>query len=133
MLRAQQEQPLLMTDQQIRDELMTFIFAGSDTTATTLAFAMYELSRNAEVQQQVAAEVVEALAGCPGGEPGVLHRDQQLKQIACSEQGGACVATYTELGQRRLHVGACAELAACAPDRLLQAPSLRTWCRSSSC
>lgn len=67
LLRAQQQQPEVMTDKQIRDELMTFIFAGSDTTATTLAFAMYELSRRPELQQQVAEEVQQVLAACPEG------------------------------------------------------------------
>jgi cytochrome P450 len=67
LLRAQQQQPEVMTDKQIRDELMTFIFAGSDTTATTLAFAMYELSMRPELQQQVAEEVQRVLAACPEG------------------------------------------------------------------
>ena len=49
--------------------LRSFIFAGSDTTATTMAFAMYELSRRPELQEEVAREVQQVLAGCPEGEP----------------------------------------------------------------
>ena len=41
----------------------TMILAGSDTTATTLAFAIYELSRHPEVLAACAAEVDAALGG----------------------------------------------------------------------
>ncbi|HWH94126.1 MAG TPA: cytochrome P450 [Baekduia sp.] len=40
---------LLLTDANIRDEVMTMLFAGHDTTTSTVAFLFYELSRNAEL------------------------------------------------------------------------------------
>lgn len=63
MLRAQQEGNAVMSDRQLRDELQTMILAGSDTTATTLAFALYELSRHPEVAEAAAKEVDAALGG----------------------------------------------------------------------
>lgn len=46
-----------LSDDEIRDELVIFLFAGHDTTATTLAYALWQLGRNPEVQKRVAAEV----------------------------------------------------------------------------
>lgn len=46
-----------LTDEQIRDELLIFLFAGHDTTATTLAHSLWALGRDAALQDRVAAEV----------------------------------------------------------------------------
>jgi cytochrome P450 len=46
-----------LTDEEICDELIIFIFAGHDTTATTLAYAMWALGHHPEHQERVAAEV----------------------------------------------------------------------------
>ncbi|MFN2562645.1 MAG: cytochrome P450 [Jatrophihabitans sp.] len=48
-----------LTDAAIRDELLVFLIAGHDTTSTTLAYALWALGRNAEMQERVAAEVQE--------------------------------------------------------------------------
>ena len=50
-------QPL--TDEAIRDELIAFLVAGHDTTATTLTYALWALGRHREVQERVAAEAGE--------------------------------------------------------------------------
>lgn len=50
-------QPL--SDSEIRDEMIIFLFAGHDTTATTLTYALWALGRNPEVQERVLAEVGE--------------------------------------------------------------------------
>jgi cytochrome P450 len=46
-----------LSDSEIADELIVFLFAGHDTTATTLTYAMWELGRHPEIQDRVAAEV----------------------------------------------------------------------------
>lgn len=45
-----------MTPEAIVDELMLFLVAGHDTTATTLTAALWLLGRHPEVQEEVAAE-----------------------------------------------------------------------------
>ena len=54
-----------MTDQELRHEIGLMIFAGHETTATTLTWALYELARNDEVAQKLADEVDAVLAGRP--------------------------------------------------------------------
>lgn len=46
-----------LSDEEICDELIIFLFAGHDTTATTLTYALWALGRHAEYQDRVAAEV----------------------------------------------------------------------------
>jgi cytochrome P450 len=44
------------------DELMTFMFAGHETTANTLAWSMYALAKHPDVQQKVYEEIVREIA-----------------------------------------------------------------------
>jgi cytochrome P450 len=46
-----------LSDDEICRELVVFLIAGHDTTATTLAYAFWALGRHPEIQQRVAAEV----------------------------------------------------------------------------
>lgn len=48
-----------LSDKEIRDEMNIFLFAGHDTTATTLTYALWALGRHPEYQARVAAEVAE--------------------------------------------------------------------------
>ncbi len=48
-----------LSDAEIRDEMIIFLFAGHDTTATTLTYALWSLGRHPEVQEQLLAEVAE--------------------------------------------------------------------------
>jgi cytochrome P450 len=45
-----------MTDTQIRDEMMTLLFAGHDTTTSTVSFMFYELARHPYLQDALTAE-----------------------------------------------------------------------------
>ncbi|GJQ65926.1 hypothetical protein Trydic_g2707 [Trypoxylus dichotomus] len=51
-----------LTDVEIMDEIQTFLFAGHDTSATTVALCLYCLSKNADVQDEVVKEL-EAIFG----------------------------------------------------------------------
>ncbi|RFD26694.1 cytochrome P450 [Mycobacterium uberis] len=46
-----------LSDEEICDELTMFMFAGHDTTATTLTYALWSLGHHADYQDRVAAEV----------------------------------------------------------------------------
>jgi cytochrome P450 len=69
MIAAQDEDGSQMSDRQLRDEAMTLYLAGHETTALTLAWAWYLISRHPEVEEKLAAEWRAALAGrSPGAE-----------------------------------------------------------------
>jgi cytochrome P450 len=44
------------TDDQVRDQILTLLFAGHDTTTSTVSFLFYELARNPEWADRLAAE-----------------------------------------------------------------------------
>jgi cytochrome P450 len=52
-----------LSDRQLRDEIFTLLFAGHETTANTLTWALYLLAQHPEEQQRVKAEVDSVLAG----------------------------------------------------------------------
>jgi len=59
--RARGEQ----TDKQIRDEMMTMLLAGHDTTALTLTYTWYLLSQHPSVEERLREELEEQLGGGP--------------------------------------------------------------------
>jgi cytochrome P450 len=63
LLDAEDEDGNTLSDQQVRDEVMTLLFAGHDTTTSTVSFMFYELARNREVLARLVAEQDAVLAG----------------------------------------------------------------------
>jgi cytochrome P450 len=53
----------IMTDRQLRDELMTMLLAGHETTASALTWTWYLLSRYPHAEREVSLEVARVLAG----------------------------------------------------------------------
>jgi cytochrome P450 len=51
------------TDREIRDQVMTLMFAGHDTSTSTLTFMMHELARHPEVLAKLCEEQDRVLAG----------------------------------------------------------------------
>ena len=49
LLAAEDEDGSRLSDQEVRDQLMTLLFAGHDTSTSTLSFLMYELARHPHV------------------------------------------------------------------------------------
>ncbi len=54
-----------MGDDLIRDELVSIMMAGTETTAATLTWAFHELGQHPEVEQKLRAELQEVLGGKP--------------------------------------------------------------------
>ena len=65
LLDARDEEGRALDDGHVRDEVMTLLFAGHDTTTSTVTFLFYELDRNPEERAVLEAEVDEVLGGEP--------------------------------------------------------------------
>jgi len=52
-----------MKDQQLRDEILTLILAGHETTATALSWTWYLLSQNPDAERKLHAELDQVLGG----------------------------------------------------------------------
>jgi cytochrome P450 len=63
LLHAQDEDGSRMTDRQLRDEAMTIVLAGHETTALALTWSWYLLSAHPLTGQRLAAELEAVLAG----------------------------------------------------------------------
>ncbi len=62
LLEAQDEDGSRMTDQQLRDEAMTFLLAGHETTALALSWTWYLLSQHPKVEQRLQQELQQVLS-----------------------------------------------------------------------
>jgi cytochrome P450 len=54
-----------LSDREVRDHLVTLLFAGHDTTTSTVAFLFYELLRNPAALERLEAEIASELDGRP--------------------------------------------------------------------
>ena len=63
LLEARDEHGAGMPDLQLRDEIMTLLLAGHETTANTLSWTLYLLAQHPAVQSCLEAEVREVLRG----------------------------------------------------------------------
>ena len=63
LIDASDEDGNQLTDRQIRDEVMTLLFAGHDTTTSTVAFMFYELARRPDVVEALREEQDRVLGG----------------------------------------------------------------------
>jgi cytochrome P450 len=54
-----------MTDRQLRDEVMTMVLAGHETTANALSWAFYLLSTHPEIERRLASEVAQLEGRAP--------------------------------------------------------------------
>jgi cytochrome P450 len=64
----------------VRDELVTFLLAGHETTSNTLAWALYLLSQSPAAEAKLCAEIDQVLAGRPP-EADDLERLRYAEQI----------------------------------------------------
>jgi len=71
LLAATDEDGSALSDREVRDQAMTLMFAGHDTTTSTVSFLFYELARNPYELAALYAELDELL---PGGAPPALEQ-----------------------------------------------------------
>ncbi len=57
MMAARDENGQAMTNEELRDELLSILFAGHETTATTLAWAFYQIHRQPNVREKLLQEL----------------------------------------------------------------------------
>lgn len=67
MLTVRYEEGASMSDEDIRDELITILLAGHETTATALAWALYDLGSHPDVLEKLRVELT-ALGSNPDAE-----------------------------------------------------------------
>lgn len=63
LLHTQYEDGSQITDQQVRDEVMTILLAGHDTTALAMTWMLYLLSQHPEVEAKLVTELQTVLNG----------------------------------------------------------------------
>ena len=66
------------TDREIRDQVMTLMFAGHDTSTSTLTFMMYELARHPDVLARLQEEQDRVLGG---GAPTIDQLERELPYL----------------------------------------------------
>ncbi|HZD30205.1 MAG TPA: cytochrome P450 [Candidatus Angelobacter sp.] len=83
LLRAQDEDGSSMTDQQLRDEVMTMLLAGHETTALALSWAWYLLATHPEEQQKLHDELDRVLVGrlpCANDAPQLAFTNRVVRE-----------------------------------------------------
>ncbi|KAI7891077.1 cytochrome P450 [Mucor mucedo] len=65
MIEAEEGEGGVLTNAEMMNDLLTFVFAGHDTTANAMASAMYYLATHKDIQQKLREEVIEFLGDAP--------------------------------------------------------------------
>jgi cytochrome P450 len=63
LLRSQDDEGDRMSDEQLRDEVMTLFLAGHETTANALSWTWYLLAQHPEIEARLYAEISDVLSG----------------------------------------------------------------------
>ncbi|HEV7252855.1 MAG TPA: cytochrome P450 [Mesorhizobium sp.] len=77
LMAARDENGTPMSDKQLRDEAITLLLAGHETTALALSWTLYLLGRHKDTEARLAAEVRQAL----GDGPPTFEKLQTLKLL----------------------------------------------------
>jgi cytochrome P450 len=77
LLGARGEAGEAFTDREVRDQVMTLMFAGHDTSTSTLTFMMHELARHPDVAERLCEEQDRVL----GGEPPSVDLLEQMPYL----------------------------------------------------
>ncbi|RAJ46943.1 cytochrome P450 [Kitasatospora sp. SolWspMP-SS2h] len=70
-----------MTDTEARDELLSLLMAGAETTSTTLAWALHELGRHPDITDRIKAECDALPADALPGAAALPFTDRFLREV----------------------------------------------------
>jgi cytochrome P450 len=72
-----------LTDREVRDQVMTLLFAGHDTSTSTISFLLYELARHPAALAKVLVEQDRVLGGSAPTAAGLMNGEQlpQLEMV----------------------------------------------------
>ena len=79
LLSSEDEDGAKLSDDEVRDQVMTLMFAGHDTTTSTVTFMLYELARNQPALERLLAEQDEVLGGEPPRPEQLMRELPQLE------------------------------------------------------
>ena len=106
LVRAADEDGRHMTDQELRDQLMTLLAAGHDTTATALSWALERLTRHPDVLAKAVAAAEASAAGDPAGDEyldAVAKETLRIRPVVFDV--GRVLKAPVEIGGYRLPAG----------------------------
>lgn len=78
LLAARDEDGSALSDREVRDQAMTLMFAGHDTTTSTVTFMLYELAHNPAALERLLAEQDRVLGGSA---PGAAALERELPEL----------------------------------------------------
>ena len=84
LLEATDEEGARLSDREVRDQAMTLMFAGHDTTTSTISFMLYELARHPHALARIVAEQDRVLGGRPAS-AAELHGELPELDMALDE------------------------------------------------
>jgi len=103
LMSAKDEEGNSMTDQELRDELMTLLFAGHETTATAMAWALYWIHNLPQVREKLLQEL-DSLGESP--DPMSIARLPYLSAV-CNETlriYPVAMLTFARVAQERVEL-----------------------------
>jgi len=113
LMAAQDEDGSRMTDRQLRDEIMTFLLAGHETTALSLSWTWFLLSENPGVEEKLQAELHAILHGRTPSQqdlPNLVYAGRAVKEsmrlFPPAWSMARAAARDCEIGVYRLPAGA---------------------------
>jgi cytochrome P450 len=78
LVAARGENGEAFTDREIRDQVMTLMFAGHDTSTSTVTFALYELAHHPDALERLTEEGDRVLGGAP---PTIDQMERELPYL----------------------------------------------------
>jgi cytochrome P450 family 110 len=79
-MAARDEEGRAMSDAELRDEMITLLLAGHETTATTLAWVIQHVLGHPAVHTRLRAELLEHQSGEPAGASDLPYLDATIKE-----------------------------------------------------